>query len=336
MEIRRYPDLLGQLQRGRTTAQIRERLQTVSTEAVTGLKSDVTKATNGALGDGHLLRKAINDVEQIQGINALSQTRLSLMTGAISGSRESIDDIHTRGTVILEQNNAVGLDIIASEAEASLESIMSAFSVSHGNRYLFSGDRTQTPPFADTQQLLDDVRAIMTTAATPAEIETALDQYFNDPAGGFQTTIYQGTDTPPPPLPYADGKSAPITLTGQSSDIKDALRGLAVLATAQDFNSDITSTPFRDVFTQGLTSVSNANQAFITLEGQMGIYASQINQSNERLSDEAQILSTAFQDMFGRDQFEAAGELKALEAQLQASYTITARLSDLTLTNFIR
>lgn len=40
--------------------------------------------------------------------------------------------------------------------------------------------------------------------------------------------------------------------------------------------------------------------------------------------------------MFGRDQFEAAGELKALEAQLQASYTITARLSDLTLTNFIR
>lgn len=336
MEIRRYPDLLGQLQRGRTTAQIREQLQTVSTEAVTGLKSDITKATNGALGDGHLLRKAINDVEQTQSINALSKTRLDLMIGAISGSRVAIDDIHTRGTVILEQNNAVGLTIIASEAEASLESIMSALSVSHGNRYLFSGDQTQTPPFANAQQLLDDVRSIMTTSTTPADIETALDQYFNDPAGGFQTTIYQGTDTPPPPLPYADGKSAQPNLTGQSEEIKDVLRGLAVMATAQDFNSDITSPLFRDVFTQGLTSVSNGNEALITLEGQMGIYASQINQSNERLADEAQVLSVAFQDMFGRDQFEAAGELQALEAQLQASYTITARLSNLNLTNFIR
>jgi len=40
--------------------------------------------------------------------------------------------------------------------------------------------------------------------------------------------------------------------------------------------------------------------------------------------------------MTSRDQYEAAAELKALEASLEASYMLTARLSQLSLMNFLR
>jgi len=38
----------------------------------------------------------------------------------------------------------------------------------------------------------------------------------------------------------------------------------------------------------------------------------------------------------GRDQFEAAAELKQLEVALESSYIITSRLSDLSLSNYLR
>ena len=40
--------------------------------------------------------------------------------------------------------------------------------------------------------------------------------------------------------------------------------------------------------------------------------------------------------MVGRDQYDAASELKQIEASLEAAYTLTARLSNLNLLNFLR
>jgi flagellar hook-associated protein 3 FlgL len=40
--------------------------------------------------------------------------------------------------------------------------------------------------------------------------------------------------------------------------------------------------------------------------------------------------------MTTRDQYEAASELKQLETGLEAAYTLTARLSNLSLLNYMR
>ncbi|MEM0924182.1 MAG: flagellar biosynthesis protein FlgL, partial [Pseudomonadota bacterium] len=51
---------------------------------------------------------------------------------------------------------------------------------------------------------------------------------------------------------------------------------------------------------------------------------------------EEEFLSRARLSIIGRDQFEAAAEFTALEAQLESIFQITARLSGLTLNNFLR
>jgi len=336
MQLIGYPDLLNFTRRNRTTAHIKARLDIVSKEAVTGVRADLTKATNGRVGGAHLMRKALNDIERGTRINSQTTSRLDLMTQGVSGARFALNGIETRAIIALNANGAPGINAIADESAANLKSVMSALGVKHGLRHLLSGDATDQPPFADADLLLTDIRNIMSTAGSPAAIDTALDFYFNDPAGGFQTNIYTGGTNSVPPMQIGNGQKIDVDVRGDNQVFKDVLRGLAVMATASTAGYAIGTAEFTEVFNGGITSVTNGNTALISLEGNLGIYSETLDKANARNQFELIALSTAYQTLTGRDQFEAAAELKQLEVQLESSYVITARLSGLSLTNYLR
>jgi len=68
----------------------------------------------------------------------------------------------------------------------------------------------------------------------------------------------------------------------------------------------------------------------------MGILQESLNRAQERQQAERASLTTAYQSLVGRDQFEAASELKQLEVALESSYIITSRISGLSLSNYLR
>lgn len=336
MRMTGYSDLLGFTQRNRTTSRIKARIDIVAKEAVTGRRSDLTEATNGRVGSAHLMRKALNDLEQGTRINSLTTTRLELLNQGISGMRNAMNGIDTRALITLNSNGSTGVGGIAEEAEANLRSSMSALSVKHGSRNLLSGNATDAAPFAGPEALLDDIRNIMTTAGGPADIQAALDTYFNDPAGGFQTNIYTGGTDAAPPMRVGNGEKIDIDIRGDDNAIKDALRGLAVMATAQDSGFDIGTQEFSNIFQGGISSAASGTSALIELEGKLGVFSETLEKANTRNNFESASLTAAYQTITGRDQFEAAAELKQLEVQLESSYIITSRLSDLSLTNYLR
>lgn len=336
MQLGGYPDLLSFTRRNRTTTDIKARLDVAAQEAVTGRQADITKATNGRVGNAHLLNKALNDIEQSTRINSLSTTRIDLLSQGISGARAALDGIDTKAIIALNTTNAPGIETIADEAEANLRSALTALNVKHGTRSLFSGDAPDQDPFAGADVLLDDVRNIVTTAGSPADIETALNTYFDDPAGGFQTKIYTGGTGQASPLHIGNGQTVDLDIRGDNAAVKDVLRGLSVLATAQETGFAVDSTEFAEVFNSGISRTATGTADFITLEANLGIYAETLSKANERNQFEALSLTAAYQALTGRDQFEAAAELTQLEVQLEGSFILTSRLSDLTLTNFLR
>lgn len=334
MRLTGFPDLLGFNQRNRTVTALKERLDIVSREAVTGLQADVTKATNGLSGQAHLVFKGLEDLEQSSRLSAMAKTRLDMTSGAISGARTVMNGISTRAIVALEGGGATGVDIITQDSEANLRSAMAAFGAQQGSRNLLSGAATDQTTFASADVLLDDVRNIMQTAGDADAIEAALDEYFDSPTGGFQTNIYQGADTDAPPLNIGNGKTVEMGVRGDAKAIRDSLRGMAVIATASD--APLGEDGFRQVFLAGAASAANGETGLIETEGQLGIIAETLAKSQERQAFEKISLSTAYQNLVGRDQFEAAAELKQLEVALESSYVITSRLSGLSLVNYLR
>lgn len=336
VQIAGYPDLLSFSRQNRTVSTIKARLDVVAQEAITGQQADLTAATNGRVGNAHLLNKALNDIEQSTRINSLSSSRLELASQGLSGARAAVDDIGTRAIVALNSLGETGVGAIAEEAEANLQSVISALSIRHGSRSLLSGNAPDQAPFANADVLLGDIRDIVTTAGSPANIEAALDTYFNDPAGGFQTKIYTGGTGHAPPLHIGNGETIDLGLRGDDVAIKDVLRGLAVLATAPDAGFAADTAEFSDIFNSAIRSTSNGTTGLITLETNLGIAAETLNKADERNQFETLTLSTAFQAITGRDQFEAAAELNQLEVQLEGSFILSSRLSELSLTNFLR
>lgn len=336
MAIAGYPDLLSYRQQLRTNVAIKTRLDTVAEEAITGRTADITKATNGRVGGAYLMQKAINDIEQEDRVNAVTKVRLDLMTQGLSGARTAINGIDTRALLALNSGRETEITAIATEAEANLRSAMTSLNAKHGSRSLFSGNATDTDPYSSPDDLLDAVRNIMTTAGTAAEIETALDTYFNDPAGGFQTDIYTGGTSAGPPVRIGTDEKITIDVRGDDQAIKEVLRGLAVIATAQDSGAAIGTSDFTDTFTSGINVTARGTSNLITLESNMGIYGGAIEQANARNQAETLSLSSALQTITGRDQFEAAAELQQLQVQLESSYLLTSRLSRLSLSNFLR
>ena len=336
MQLTSFPDLLSYSRRNRTTAAIKARLDIASQEAVSGLKADLTEATGGRTGNAHLLNKALNDIEQGSRINALSTSRLDMISQGISGARNALDGIDTRALVALNSEGSASLQNIAEEAKANLRSVLSSLQSKQGTRNLFSGNSPDTPPFASAESLLDDVHAIMTSSGNSSDIATALDTYFDSPNGGFQTGFYTGGTGNPSPMQIGDGEIIALELRGDNQSIKDTLRGLTVMATAESSGFDIGSTEYSNIFSDGISAVTKGTSGFIALEGNLGIFSEILEKASSRNDFEALSLNAAYQSLVGRDQFEAAAELKQLEVQLESSYIITSRLSDLSLTNYLR
>ncbi len=331
-----FPDYLSFTRRTRLNADLKSRIDVTTKEAITGKRADLTQATNGRVGGAHLMLKAINDIQQENRVNTMSKLRLDLIGQGLSGARDIVQGIDSRAIIAVAANSDVGIQTVQSEAEASLRNVMNALSINQGPRNLLSGDATDQPTFADADVLLDDIRAIMTSSTNATDAETALNTYFNDPAGGFQTRIYTGGDNNPPAVRIGADDKIDVDIKGDDTAIKDVLKGLAVLAASSSSNFEQDSQDFADIFTLGANAAGQGSQDLIRLEANIGVYADTILKSNERNEAELTSLSAAYQTLTGRDQFEAATELKQLEAQLESSFLLTARLSNLSLTNFLR
>jgi flagellar hook-associated protein 3 FlgL len=336
MFLTSVPDLLGFQRQTRLTSNLKARLEITSREAVTGRREDIASVVSGDVGSIHLLQKAVEDIEQDGRINAISEARLDLMSSALSAIRGVIGGLNTAALTIISTPDSFGVGTVTQQANANLRSVMSLLNTQHGNRKLFSGDATDQLPLTSADKLLADVRTIMQLGTDPAGIETALDFYFEDPNGGFATDIYTGGNSNAPPSFLADGSKIEFGVRADDQAIRDTLRGLAVLSTAQSTGYDISSNEFNSVFVDGASFVGKGKGDIIKLEASLGIYSGLLENANVQQAAERLTLGQTLNDIIGRDQFEAAAELKQIESQLEASYLVTARLANLNLTNFIR
>ena len=232
----------------------------------------------------------------------------------------------------LEMHAAIGIEdtqrqnTVAAEAREALDEVLSRLNVRHGERYLFSGDATATAPFLDADTLLNDLRVIAAGATDEADFATQVQTYFDDPAGGFQTSFYQGTQT------ASDGDAVLANQTAFS----DMFMGLAIMSLNEPGAVEpfaAVGTPIMDV---ALERLERGRTLMVDVEAGIGIRQDSLRAELDLLGREALLLTSSMQDLTGKDQYEAATQLKELEANLEASYLLTSRLSNLSLLNFLR
>lgn len=323
-----FPTLTNSLANSLTSsiARTRARIPEVSQEAVTGRRVDIVGHLNGNIGDAFLSQKLVQDIstqrEQLQ----IRETRLDIVQTSLTFVQNTTAGIGTRLEAALGVGDEPGVNFAARQAAESIEQVFSALNVRLGERFLFSGDATATPPFENADQLLADIQAIAAAATGPGDFNTQIDAYFDDPAGPYQQGIYAGAAD----ISDQDGVNA------IDPAITELVKGLSILSLAQpDLNfAVIDNNP--GILQGASATLLSAETAVTNLRAGQGLKQEQVERAQDSLNLEETILTRAFNDLNGRDQFEAASELRELETNLEASYLLTSRLANLQLLNFIR
>lgn len=333
MKFALTPDSIFHARQSRQNADIRARLQTVGQETITGRRSDVVQATQGRVGEAFLLEKASSDITRQRSMADLASARVSGTASSISTIRETVLEFASSSRVTLAQEGVADLVLVSETSFDNLSHVMSALNSRSGSRYLFGGTQSANSPLASANDLTDAIKAQISGAPDTATAIAAIDDYFNQPGGAFETDTYSGSAAEGPRLHVTDSKSFDPLPKANDQVFRDVMQGMALIAAAQEAPNQADQIELMEA---GLSFLDRSSSALLSLESRIGAAQQGIERVDQNLEREFQLVSTAQNQMLGRDVFDAAAELQALEGQLEASYTVTGRLGSLSLVNFLR
>jgi len=167
---------------GQNISDLRSRISVTATEAVTGRYADLTTHLDGRIGDAMLTQRALDDIESEQSRLDLSLARLEITQQSLEIVQESNKNgIGTSVLASIVTDNTDQIEVGGQQAKTALDVIFSALGTRLQQRQLFSGDATSSGPLQPTEDLLADVQNILDTATGPADFQTRIDTYFDDP-----------------------------------------------------------------------------------------------------------------------------------------------------------
>lgn len=223
---------------------------------------------------------------------------------------------------------------IAAEARTAVSVLVGTLNTRSAGRALFGGTATDRSPLASANVLLSDLKNAVSGATTPDEMFAAATAWFDDPAG-FDAVIYQGAAKTLSPVRLSDSESAALDTTATEPRLKEMLKFASLAALADDPSLGFDALQKSDVFLTAGTSLLGARDNLTALRSKIGFVEAQIDRATVRNTTE--LTSTGFERdaLLSVDPYEAATRLEEVQFQLQSLYSVTARMSQLSLVNFL-
>lgn len=329
-------DLSMSLALQRQSRDIREALNEAGYEMTTGLSADIVAATEG-------------NVEQIFGIdrrltllaqNAIglsrAENRASTMQVSLGIAQDAGGEIGLNLSAAVSRGDLLAADQFAAAAEQALDATIGALNTSFGGRFLFSGAAEGQKPMASGTTIIDDVRALIDAAPDATTALADVDAYFDDPGGAFETTIYNGATEDAPGVLTPDGDRIDFMVRADAQPLRDLVKGLAVAASFNSTTFSGVNAAKAEVYRSSSGTIENARQDIVDMRAVLGIDEENIARTQAYIETQTSALQIARNEAAGVDQYDAATRFAALENQLEAAFTVTARISNLNLTNFLR
>ncbi|MES0826691.1 flagellin [Ruegeria sp. SCP11] len=330
---------IGDLARGMTlqarSTELRNQIETLSYEMSTGKVQDVSGRLDGDYSHLLDLDRSLSRLDAYQ----VSTAEAGLFTDAMQLSLTTVNDSVTEFTSSLlsfgTSNQAVSHKNASVQARNELDTNISALNTRAGGRSLYSGAATDVSPLPSTDTLLAALEAELTGYTTAADIRQAAEDWFNDPAG-FDSAIYQGSDTALAPMQISENESVRIPITATDPALKDAIRDIAVAALVSDDALNLPRDQRTGLFTQLGVDLANTQNDIVNLRAQVGSAEARIDEAATRNSAAQTSLEYSRNELIAADPHETAAQLQTVQFQLESLYSVTVRNANLSLVNFLR
>lgn len=267
--------------------------------------------------------------------NRETSTLLATMQRTLDTINDQRGALSETLTKITRDSPAVQIDDAARGAVGRFGTLVSTLNTEFAGRRLFAGNAVDQPALAAPDAILADIVTAVGAAPDFASISAVLDTWFDDPAGGFATMAYLGDTGNPMTRRLDDTTVATIEARADNPEIRQTLKAAAMAAIA-DMIPALDKTTKAELLFQGGVRLQTAAAGVVDVQARLGFIEAEIERTSTAQTAEQAGLTIARNDIANDDPFETASALQALQVQLETHYQMTARLSLLSLANFLR
>ncbi|WP_017999276.1 flagellin [Paracoccus sp. N5] len=316
---------------------LKSRLDQLTQEMMTGIKTDVPKALGGDLHKISHIEGRLAMLSSFQLNASEAQAQFQAMQTALESIKDTVDDL---GPSLLTQAGASDENQLRSQLggiEQNFRSMFNTLNTNVAGRYLFSGSRSDTAPLGSFDDMMSALGTAVSGATTASDIAARIDAWFDAPAGagGFLDSTFQGSDSGSTSLAVSPDSQVSMSLTANSSTLRDTLKGMAIMAYASEAGTGVDGAMLRDLFTEAGSRLVKGSTGLISAAADLGQRQATVTQAQTRNGAEATALSVARSNLINADPYETATALEEVEAKIESLYALTARLSRLNLTDYL-
>lgn len=329
-------DMAQAYQLRRHNAEMKTLMNQLTDEMISGARQDTGAAVRGDFTALAGIDRSLAVLDSY----AFATTEAAQLVSTMQSALETIQAMGAEigGTLLsaATSSNPTMVSVTTADARERFLATVGAINTNIAGRHVFSGMAPDRAPLAPAEDILAALTAATTTATDASGVVSAVEAWFNAPPGdgGYLDMAYRG-GAPLSPLCTGPGESAALDLTAAHPQIRAALQGLAIAALVSDgaLAGDAVE---RMRLTQAAgEKVIGAETSLVLLRADIGTTEDRLDETATRNSTEIASLKIARDHLVAADPYDTATALEAVQTQIETLYTLTARLSRLSLAEYL-
>lgn len=330
-------------------ARIQQRLVDVQKELASGRHADVGLTLGAQTGVAVSLRQDITQIQSIKDTNTIVLTRMQ-------GSQAALNTLATTSQTFLNaltpaQSTGTMAGTIVQQAQASMQSLQDQLNASLDGQYLFAGINSDVKPLDNFFAAPPSASAQAVTSAFTAKFGMSPDdpnvssisasdmQDFlsNDFAGLFSDANWSANWS------EASDKSvnsrisrtetADTSVTANDKTFRQLAAAFSMIAGLgfQNLNSSAQQV----VMQQATQLVSNGIGGLTKVQSFLGVTQQRVSDANSQIGTQIDFLKKSIDGLESVDPAEVTTQISDLSTALEAAYSVTNRLSKLSIMDFL-
>lgn len=318
-------------------------------EFSTGRHADVGKVLGGRVGGVLDMRNIVGSLTGLSNTNSVVKQRMDHIQSSFAALRDLGADF-SESTIGVHKSGS-DRSLLISDAKARMGTLTDVLRTSTNGVYAFSGLNISAPPIED---YLSEPPSAARTAVidafttefgfppddpqvatiTPAEMEAYIDgpfsALFEEPS--WSANFSQATDEVMRDR-ISHREEIDTSATVNDTGIRQVFFALTL---AIDGGAERLRTDTFDVMATRIADrASEGGHNIAATQARVGVAEERLAQANERISLEKTTLEQRIGELEGVDSYEVADRLSLLMTRIESSYSVTARMQQLTLLNYL-
>jgi flagellar hook-associated protein 3 FlgL len=333
-------------------------LQTQLNQAVQEIGSGQKANPEASMGAGAAVLYQLQSQSDWQSALQSSVTtagqNLSTAQTALTSVASGVQTVLTAAQGIATGDTS-GYAPVGSQASSTLNQILGLLNTNSLGSGVFSGDSGNTQPMLAsdaTGGVTSMVQGMVSKAVSAkggplaaSDVDQLIDgtngiaSIFNDtnsnPAQRYSGTLYKGsTDGKPTTVVIGTNQTVSYNASANQPAFRDLVQGLSMLSMIGS-SSNLDSSGQAELLSRGTAMLAKAQTEVTNLQGNLGAVQSTLTQATNAQKSAASAIQAQILNDTQANTYQLSTQISLLQTQLQATYSLTSQISQLSLVKYM-